>query len=678
MWRSIVVLVGLLACKNPTSQVMTIPAQQKLQLEYSSYVLSADAFTFFDVAIDFEKDLSTALKQNTFNQAEHKQLLRIQQHVRSIIAYAVHSRCFKIAPRQPLPAREDFKSQQEYNQQVRAINWHNSKQRAESHWRDRYDYNYHQRGTKAYQYQLSIDNSRLCSIFLNKLRELTLEQIDSSQSNAEFFQKVMANKLKALDDSEMQTAQQMFFRDTLTPQIIKVTEQSMTQANYMYPFQRKDWVEACVAYRDYYFANEAGDRTYRFPQQVREKINCTKLQTLPQVKTKTSEIIDCARQEESFSVFTQNSKAMATAKPFAKIEDLATAVNTTIQGMNAARAELDNLVRLRETYKIKSLTTGKEKQYAPHTEKKEWILPFMKVLNATKIDNNPPVIKAIDAYHCHIVEANKRGILPVIFAKATQQKIGSVHLKHMGRFFGFGKVEYKPLKLPTHQVLVHAVGELQRQLIANWVEMQATQTNTKKINARDIYATILNNEIAVAQLLLQNPAHAVVITHLLRKFQHDPTTPKWLRTFKKFALGADLAFLPIALLGGFVTGGVGTVPILLMMNAVNFLWIGGAAAEQIVARNRYRMLERSLLTGNSEQIARGMKVLRALHEKRRDLIVSGAIGAPLTLGNLTLIARGLDNLATVPIDLTAAFSADVETLSMPEENTSDADLHNRK
>ena len=87
---------------------------------------------------------------------------------------------------------------------------------------------------------------------------------------------------------------------------------------------------------------------------------------------------------------------------------------------------------------------------------------------------------------------------------------------------------------------------------------------------------ILNNEIAVAQLLLQNPAHAVVVNDLLLKFQFKPVTPKWLRTFKKFALAADLAFIPIAILGGFVTGGAGLVPILLMANAVNFLWIGGS------------------------------------------------------------------------------------------------------
>ena len=120
------------------------------------------------------------------------------------------------------------------------------------------------------------------------------------------------------------------------------------------------------------------------------------------------------------------------------------------------------------------------------------------------------------------------------------------------------------------------------------------------------------------------------------------------------------------------------MPILLLANAVNFLWVGGAAAEHVIARQRYRMVERALLTGNSEQITRGLNVLRAMHEKRRDLIVSGAIGAPLTLSNLSLIASGLDKLATVPIDIAAAFSSDIETISMPDEIKSDADLYKEK
>ena len=334
-------------------------------------------------------------------------------------------------------------------------------------------------------------------------------------------------------------------------------------------------------------------------------------------------------------------------------------------------------MKLREKDKIKSAQKGKDITYAPYTEKKPWLLPFMKFLNATKL-TAPPVMKAVDAYRCHLVEAAKQGVLPLIFAQTTQQATGSVHLNHLGRFFGFGKVQYKPLKLPSSQVLARAMGELKRELVASWVDLRAAQVSSKKTAERNIYATILNNEFAVAQLLLQNPAQAVIVNHLVLKFQHAPTTPKWLRVYKNFALAADLAFIPIAILGGFMTGGVGTVPILLLANAVNFLWVGGAAAEQVIARQRYRTFERALLTGNTAQLKRGLQALQSMHEKQRDLIASGAIGLPLTITNLSLIAGGLDNLATVPIDVVAAFSADIETISLPAEIKSDTDIHNER
>ena len=670
---AVLTCTGILACKSPTAQIKTTPADYDLLTNQYRYNISASGMdTFFDITIDYEKELRAALLQeNKFTHAERQQLQKMQYHVRSLIAYAVHSRCFKRAPRQALPARQGL-SQAAYNRKVDAVNWHNQKQAAEKDWRDRYDYNYHQRGAENYYYQLTIDDKRLCSIFFNKLRELTLEQIDLAQPNADFFQKVMENKVKALDTNAMHTAQQNFFRHKLASQVSKVTAQSMARADYMFPFHRQDWVKTCEAYRDYYFFTETGGRVYRFPAAVRAKINCAALKQMPQVEIKTRTKVDCALTEKTGRLFEKTAKV--TTQTYPDIGALSHAVRTTIEGMNTARARLDALVKLRELDKIKSAQAGKDVHYTPHAEKKAWILPFLKVLHATKIDH-PHVIKAIDAYHCYLVEANKQGILPVIFAQATQRAAGSIHLNHAGRFFGFGKLEYKPLKLPRTETLTQAVAELKQELIVSWVEMQAAQADTRQIAARKIYATILNNEIAVAQLLLQDPAQAVVVSHLLRQFQHEHATPKYLRTFKKFAIAADLAFIPIAILGGFVTGGVGIVPILLMANAVNFLWIGAAAGEHIVARNRYRMIERALLTGNSEQVERGMKILRALHEKRRDLIVSGGAGSILSLTNLTLIAKGLDSLATVPIDVMAAFSADVETLSMPAEDTSDVDLH---
>ena len=663
-----IITVGCLACKQPTAQVKAIElnSYKSLAGSYSSALLTP----LFDSVIDYEKELTSVLAKNNLTATQHTQLLKIQQHVRSIIAYAVHSRCFKV-PRLPLPTREGL-SQAAYNQKVNARNWQHAKQFAERDWRDRYDYNYHLCDTKKYKYQILVDDTSLCHVFLAQLKELSPDKfaLPTTQAGDDFFQQVMANKVKSLNEKDMRSASQKIFNEALAPQITRITEQNMARTDFVFPFHRFDYVKYCEARRGYYFESEAGERTYRYPSEARVKVNCQTLRTLPAVKIKTDRKVDCA-QPLSFSF------ARITTPSFADLSAVAKVVNETVQGMNTYRAELDKLVKLREVDKIKSAQAGKEKHYAPYREKKPWLLPFMKFLNATKL-TAPPVVKAVDAYHCHLVEAAKHGVLPLILAQATQKETGSVHLNHMGRFFGFGKVEYKPLKLPMQQALAKALDELKRELVASWLDLHAAQVSSKAIEDRKIYATMLNNEFAVAQLLLQNPAHTVVVSHLLRKFQHAPTTPKWLRLYKNFALGADLAFVPIAIFGGFMTGGIGIVPILLLANAVNFLWVGGAAAGHIIARQRYRMVERALLTGNSEQITRGLKVLRAMHEKRRDLIASGAIGAPLTLSNLSLIARGLDTLVTVPIDITAAFSSDIETISMPDEIKSDADLYKEK
>ena len=70
---------------------------------------------------------------------------------------------------------------------------------------------------KTNMYQLSLDNEKLCSIFLNKMSEISLEHIDLSHPNTKFFQNSMSNKIKALNDSAMQDTQQKFFKHALAP-----------------------------------------------------------------------------------------------------------------------------------------------------------------------------------------------------------------------------------------------------------------------------------------------------------------------------------------------------------------------------------------------------------------------------------------------------------------------------
>ena len=296
--------------------------------------MSAMLTQLFHLTIKYEQDLTTALTKNNFTSAEREQLNKLQHHVRSIIAYAVHSRCFKAAPRVPLPTREGL-SQATYNRQVRQRNWENTKL-AMLPWRDFYDYNYHQRGKRGYTYQLLVDDTKLCSIFLAQLKELNPDKITSTHTDGRFFRQVMANKVKALNDKEMQVAVQKFFREALVPQVLHITEQSMARSDFLFPFHRTDYVKACEARRDYYFASEAGDRTYRYPQEVRANINCAALQQLPAVEIKSDRKINCA-QPLSFSF------ERISTQSFADLPAVTKAVNETVQGMNDYRADLDQV-----------------------------------------------------------------------------------------------------------------------------------------------------------------------------------------------------------------------------------------------------------------------------------------------------------------------------------------------
>ena len=693
------VVVLLAACKQYSAAVLTEKPwpPSRLLNNWKSMIGFGSGFIFdnFQLLLVYErsmrqkiKDMSKASK--AVQHADTKLALELKhahRHLRSIISYAVHSRCFK-TPKMGKNVPLDM-----------------HRHALEKDWRARYDYYYYSNPDKGfsgltidnnirikekYIFKLRIDDQKLCSVFLAKLIELDPSKISASNSDKNFFQKVIDNKVKSPNTREMQILKQNFFRNALAPRILEITKQSMARANFLFPFHTQNFAETCKKQRDRYYEDESGYRTYHYPQEVRRKLDCSLLQQLPPRAIRTRPKNSC---DESM-----RTSENVIEQPFADAQSLSLAVNHTLQGMNASRAKLDRLIKQRVETTPRVMPDDIGGTYAlpqyksKYTEKQAWLwpcdikvnvflifdltLPCLKILNATKIEHKD-IIKAIDAYHCHLIEATKNGVLPIVFAKATQQETGSVHLNHMGRFFGFGQLEYKQLKLPSQQTLNKAIGQVKRELVANWLELQIALADTKKIDEKKIYATMLNNEIAVSQLLLQDPTHAVAISDLLLDFQHEPVTPKWLRTYKNFALAADLAFIPIAILGGIITGGLGTIPLLLMANAINFLWVGSAAAEQIVARNRYRMVERALLTGNSEQIERGEKLLREFHEKRRNRIVSGVIGAPLTLANLRLIAKGLDNLATVPIDIVAAFSADVETLSMPDEYTSDASLHSK-
>ncbi len=697
-WYVVIIITGICACKNPTAQVKTQEESlyQALYVLYSQFVIESGGKDL-DWIVGLEKDFCESLNNcweededsrvlrikkapavpEQFSEEQRDALLQMQHHMRSIIAYAAQSRCFVSPSSSPRSTpRHQF----------------------ERRWQDRFNYNYYKKGGK--RNALVIDNNRLCSFFWRQLKELTFEQIDLSRPNAEFFARALYDRVPSYTTEKLREEQQKFFKEALAPQIADITEQSMARTEFLFPFQHYDYYRACVEERDHYKHTGKGSKVHRYPAAVRAEIDCRKLQQLSQVKMNKHRKVDCANIDYSSGTI----EPKPDNEPFPNLKALLATIQATIDAMNTARAELDRLVNVREIDAIKT-TEAREKAARmaraarvkngartphiphptydpeniviyknPHVKKKKWL--FWNILNATDVDGGHEVAKAIDTYQCHFIAALKRGTLPLLFARATQKETGSVHLNHAGRFFGFGKVQYKPLQQPTADTLQRALHELQQELVSNWVAMQANRVDSKAVSPHTIYTTIINNEFAVAQLLLQNPTHTTVVDSLLRKFKDDQTTPEWLRRYKRFALWTELGLLVSILL----TGGA-AAPLLVAGAMANFLWVGGAAAEQVVARNRYRLLERSLLTGNSEQVARGQQLLDAMHTKRRDFIVSGAIGAPLTVGGFTLTVKSIRPLISTPVDVTAGLTAEVEFIAGDEDEpirTSDEILDNER
>lgn len=562
---------------------------------------------------------------------------KARHKLRSFISYAVQSRCF-LSPN----VHGSFKSKPNLQPH-----------RLEKRWQDRYDYNYYQRGSsnergngKEYVFKIRIAPDRLCSAILGKIAELTHDQIDLQQSNLDFFKHVMDNNAKSPTSEAMATQAQMFFREILADQIITNIEQTMARAKLLFPFYRNDYIADCIARRDWW-GDWGQGKEYRYNKDVRDKINCQALRQLPRAEI---------------------------SKSFVDLKDLTNGVIEVIDLLNMHRQTLDEIVKEKVVVEPKTLGPGTiERSRLKNVEKKKFF--FWDILNETNL-KNPLVLEAYDDYTNVLLESAKSGILPLLFTSSLQRKAGSLHLNHAGRFFGFGKVEYKPLHPPDQGIVKEALVELIQELIDSWVELQVLKLS-ETIDERTLYNLIISYEIATAQVIMQSPKYSLLVTYLIRKFQHEPIVPKWIRTYKNVAMAADLAFIPIMLLGGFVTGGA-TVPILLMANAVNFLWVGVASSELVTARNRYRLVERALFTGNSENVIRNLEMLKGLHDKKRNFLMSAGVGAPLTIGNLGAIYKGLDGkLATMVVDIGAALTSDVEAIAQGDDKSSDADIQKR-
>ena len=178
---------------------------------------------------------------------------------------------------------------------------------------------------------------------------------------------------------------------------------------------------------------------------------------------------------------------------------------------------------------------------------------------------------------------------------------------------------------------------------------------------QEIYLWLISNEIATARVLARDPQHAKVVGHLLANHQHTSTTPKLLQVSKTITHRFDISMIAISIVGGIMFPPAG-VALAIIATTANFLWVANATADAVVAHNRYKRVEQAILTGNSQQIKAGLKLLDQSKSKLSKAIFSGTAGTLLSATSIRGIAKGIDSGAKFFItDASAAISAEVFT-----------------
>ena len=472
-------------------------------------------------------------------------------------------------------------------------------------------------------------NTRLCSVLLYKIKELDHRQIDLHQPNAVFLRD---RNSKQYDQHDLFTA--------LNDVIIATLVASLHKYQHIFPFIAIDPVQICEAkntttvYVPIDVTNLAPE-DYRItnPDIAPPVFPPT---SYPQRQQKNTHCQQLAQQ------LLQADLAAGNALTFADATALQQYVNTVVLNLNATIDRLDRLIHGADGNR-------------PAT-KKETLFVFP-ILNTVDLGNSN-VVNAYDNYMQILLAAARDGLLPLLMVYYQQQ----LHLNMRGAWGGLKAMRYTPLTYPLSRKLEESVATLYDHLVSRWLELQESRTKQERTKEKAIYHLLVNNDVAAARLILQDPAYALPVTELFDKYQDDNRIPKWLQLFKSWTYRMDMLFLPLTLAALFVAGGAFVPLVAGIAVSINFFWVGVTGAETHLARKRYAMMERALLSGNSTQIKRGAQLLRELHDKRRSLVAAGAIGVPLSIPSLKMAVQGVNGFKALAIDATAAFASDADGL----------------
>lgn len=343
------------------------------------------------------------------------------------------------------------------------------------------------------------------------------------------------------------------------------------------------------------------------------------------------------RDEDCTRFFPAAQEHSSSPPPFSNIDTVTARVNDTVAELNIV---INTLNRLQPT-------------------KKHFI--FQK----TDFDNKK-VIQIYQHYELVLVKALQNGVMPVMFADVFRQRSGNVRLKQNG----IQAVNNKLLTAVTMGTVASALRETQQSLLDGLVQLRKMQKAKSPPRDKKIYQWAVNNEVATARVIAQNPARALVVAHVLHKYQDEARNPILAlidTAITRVEVSGMILLLP-ALAGN-------AIPALAALNLprmiafvgtlMNFPWIGMTQTKHIIARNRYLMLERALLRGSSQRITYSLKLLHEMERLRKYAIISGGLGFAMSTSAINYIINHTDvGLRNNLIDMASGVFADYENMTL--------------
>ena len=472
-------------------------------------------------------------------------------------------------------------------------------------------------------YELKTDH--LCSIIVKGLQSLASQSLSltQSQSNQQFYQEVLAgqhDKFYFTDETQghrnikqqrewyhtVNSAEKNEFFQALVVEILAIIEQTMQRHQRMFP-TNKDWVNFCV---------EA--RAVRNTQNQRECAQLARLTGNDQVK-------------------------------YQDLKQLAVELNGYIDKLNKTRKQINNIVATPVRF-------GQQ----PTVKENLWFIPLFNVVNVV----HPEMVTLHEKHQTIIFDSAKDGLLPILLDKYGK----SLYLNQRGQFAGLGNVHYSMLSrffegessyYSSQKFLRQRINNLNLQLAKVWLATKQAISENK--SDQEIYLWLISNEIATARVLARDPRQAKVVGYLLANYQNASTTPKLLQVSKTVTHRFDISMIAISIVGGIMFPPAG-VALAIIATTANFLWVANATADAVVAHSRYKRIEQAILTGNSQQVKAGLKLLDQSKNKLSKAIFSGTVGTLLSASSIRGIAKGVDSgVKFLVTDASAAIAAEIFT-----------------